>query len=410
MDNYLLSRWPCEQEGLPTPLPPVPGRPRRIWRRLLTALGALIGVLLLGAIGYLGGWWLGHLTNPHPPADSASSDPSHSLRSDWTPEDLPWGRPDSGVQLSLAGTAGRALSASEIYDRVLPSVVYIESRRAHSYSGGTGIIVDTAGYVLTNYHIIDESTSIRVMLLRDRSEYYDARVIGYDEEYDLAVLKIEADGLTAAPLGDSDRLRVGDTVYAIGHPMGYLYGSMTEGIVSALDRDSLRSGMSMIQTSAALNQGNSGGPLLNDRGQVVGIVSAKISGMEDNTVVEGLGLAIPMSDLLPFANRILSSGRTWRPTIGIECEEAVQDGTHGVLVDSVEHSAPAYAAGLRPGDLIVEANGSPVTSLPTLRRVLYRTGVGGTVTCTALRGGREMEFSFPLIDSMAGQTGGSDGK
>lgn len=290
----------------------------------------------------------------------------------------------------------------------------MEAEESGSFGGyihsGTGVIVTYSGYVLTNYHVIDESTEVRIRLLTDTLTEYDAKVIGFDEEFDIAVLKFDGEGLdlTPARLGDSDALAVGDPVYAEGNPMGYLLGSMTEGIVSALDRDDEVDGrgMGMIQTSAALNPGNSGGALLNEQGQVVGITSAKITGLvrdsgediEDAAVLENIGLALPISDILPFVNHILATGESWRPYIGITCEAAEQSGRRGILVATVEKDVPAREAGLRKGDLIVSANGAAVTTLPELRRQIYRTGVDGQLHCVVVRGGEELPITFSLID------------
>ncbi|MDE6282211.1 MAG: trypsin-like peptidase domain-containing protein, partial [Oscillospiraceae bacterium] len=356
-----------------------------------------------------------------PAQDRPARDPSPRVsqsapaKSDWTSDDLPWGKPDPSVSLSVQ-PAGAALSPKQIYQEALPSLVVIEAahkpegpRRTQGYSMGTGVIVTASGYVLTNYHIIDEAVSIQLRLLSDTNDAYDALVIGFDEEFDIAVLKFDPDGakLTPAQLGDSDKLMVGDWVYAIGNPMGYLLGSMSVGIVSALNRDEDESGgaLGLIQTDAVLNPGNSGGALLNESGQVVGITCAKITGVvredgeaiDDAVVLEGMGLAIPMSDAIPFVNHIRATGESGRPTMGILCFAATVDGRQGIQVSDVTGEA-ARAAGLKKNDLILSANGSPVTSLVELRRVLYRTGVDGELTCTVLRGGQELEISFRLVD------------
>lgn len=357
---------------------------------------------MLAAGGFWGVSWLASRLAANDAAPGSSDHPSPTAHvSDWSPEDLPWTDPDPAVQLALDKGYGNALLPSAIYERVLPSVVCVTARMRYGYSTGSGFIVTESGYVVTNYHVIEEGTSIQIMLLTDDSTY-SARVVGFDETFDLAVLKFEAEGLIPAALGDSDQLSVGDPVYAIGNPMGHLYGSMTEGIVSALGRDDVMDdgGLGMIQTSAPLNSGNSGGPLVDTWGRVVGITSAKITGVEDDTVIEGLGLAIPTTDLLPFVNRILATGKSWRPAIGISCRVTSQDGQTGILVASVQKDAPAYEAGLRIDDFIIAANGQRVTSLAALRRVLYDTGVDGTVNCTVLRDGEELEIAFALIDSL----------
>lgn len=423
MDNYLSSRWPKGPGVQPPPVPsmtapppPAPKRKRSPRRWVVAIVCIVLCLALLGGISF----WavkgivelIESVQRPDSSADSLPR-PSWSIPRDpdWSQEDLPWGEPDPSVQLSVEPAAGAVLSGRDIHQQVMPSIVYVEAQQktrfGTSVHSGTGIIVTESGYVITNYHVIDESNTVQVMLLTDWNTYYDAKVIGIDEEFDVAVLKIEAEGLVPAPLGDSDALAVGDKVYAEGNPMGYLLGTMTDGIVSALEReDDENGGMTMIQTSAALNPGNSGGALVNEWGQVVGITSAKITGLvseygediEDAAVIENIGLAIPTSDILPFLNRILATGRSWRPSIGITCSEAVEDGRRGIRVAEVEQDAPAREAGLKTGDLIVSANGTPVGSLTELRREIYSTGVDGMLHCVVVRDGEEIDLSFALID------------
>ncbi len=404
MDNYLSDRWPAVSEGRSLPMPPAPRKSRR---DTLQVVFLIVGILLLIAalllivfftfrIVYI----VRQVSAVSRPGPENTARPTYSAQPEtqWTPEDLPWSSPAPEIQLALDGRIGAALPANTIYKRVLPGVVSVSATQKYGYSTGTGILVESSGYVLTNYHIINGGLSLEVMLL-DGEVTYDARLVGYDREFDLAVLKIDGHGLPTIPLGDSDSLSVGDRVYAIGNPMGNLLGSMTEGIVSALGRDNSTNGLTLIQTSAPVNSGNSGGPLLNDRGQVVGIVSAKITGIENNTVIEGLGLAIPTTDLLPFVNRILATGASWRPSIGISCIVATVDGRTGIRIEELTADAPRDA-GLRPGDLIVAANGTETPTLAALRRVLYTAGVDSTITCTVLRDGQQLEFTFALIDTL----------
>ena len=404
MDNYLAHRWPAGSGTGSLPMPPAPKRPRaNPWQIGLLIVGILVMIALLMLLGFLAFRiiLLTRMPAASQPAPGAADPPAFSQQpGSWTPEDLPWARPDPAIQLALAAEEGEALSAPGIYEKTLPGVVSVTAFRQNGYSTGTGFFVERSGYLLTNYHIIHESTTVEVMLLSDNT-VCPARVVGFDEEFDLAVLKIDGHDLPVVPLGDSDALSVGDKMYAIGNPMGDLYGSMTEGIVSALQREGqdVSNGLAMIQTDASLNIGNSGGPLLNDRGQVVGITSAKITGMENNTVIEGLGLATPMTDLLPFINHILATGESWRPSIGISCVVASVDGRTGIEVREITADA-AYDAGLRPGDLIVAANGADTPTLAALRRVLYTAGVGGEVTCTVLRNGEELDVALSLIDTL----------
>ncbi len=430
MDNYLSSRWPKGPGVQPPPVPvcvpedPPKEKPR--WSVRRWAVSILCVVLCLALLGSISFWAVSGLAELlagmelpdsfDDPAPWHSRDVSFG-NPDWSADDLPWGEPDPSVQLSVSPAQDAALSGREIHQAALPSIVYIEAQEKGGFGmvthAGTGVIVTRSGYVLTNYHIIDETDRVRVILLTDPNRtYHDAQVIGFDEEFDIAVLKFEGQGLTLTPaqLGDSVQLAVGDPVYALGNPLGNLLGTMTEGIVSALDRESEieNSGMGMIQTSAALNPGNSGGALLNEQGQVVGITSAKISGLErengepveNSVIIENLGLALPMTDILPFVNHILATGRSWRPSIGIKCSEAEVNGRKGIQVATVEEDVPAREAGLREDDLIVSANGRAVTTLAQLRREIYRTGADQELHCIVVRDGAELAISFGLIDKM----------
>lgn len=427
MDNYLSHRWPQGPGVQPPPVPhpaalrrPVPVRRSRSPRRwLVPAVCIALCLALLGGISFWAVNGLAALLSSVEFRDPFGDPPRTSWQlpdqSDWSPEDLPWGEPDPSVSLAVEPAAGSALSGRDVHQRVLPSIVYVEAT-AKGHTGafsGTGVVVTGSGYVLTNYHIIEETDYIEVMLLSDRGRtMHPAQVIGFDEDFDIAVLKFNGEGLglTPARLGDSDLLAVGDPVYAEGNPLGYLTGSMTEGIVSALDRESEvnSDGMGMIQTSAALNPGNSGGALVNGQGQVVGITSAKITGLmrerdeslEDAAVLENIGLALPITDILPFVNRILATGRSWRPSIGITCFEATADGRNGLQVKSVEKGVPAREAGLREGDLIVSANGRPVPTRTDLRRAIYRAGLDGEFHCIVVRDGAEVPVSFALVDKL----------
>ena len=426
MDNYLNYRWPKGPGVQPPPVPsarPLLPRPKKrgVRRWLAPVVAIALCLALLGGVSF---WAVNGIANLIAQAEpSVPEDPRPQISwevsrdSDWSPDDLPWGEPDPSVALS-AQPPGSAVTGPEVYEAVLPSMVCVEASHSGRFNGGlvsvgTGGVGSAEGYVLTNYHIIDETVSVRVLLVEGDYRYFKAKVIGFDQEFDLAVLKFDPEGLelTPARLGDSDALSVGERVYAVGNPMGYLLGSMSTGIVSALGRDEQESGspLGMIQTDTPLNPGNSGGALLNEAGQVVGITSAKITGLsredgeavEDAAVIENLGLAIPITDAIPFINHILATGESWRPAMGIQCSAVQVDGRKGIQVAEVTGAAPREA-GLKKGDLIVSANGVPVATLVELRRVLYRTGAGEELTCAVFRGGEEMEISFALMDSLKG--------
>lgn len=404
MDNYLSHRWP--QGALVTQRPEKARqkkKKRRVLRTLVVCL--LLAALLVGLMA--AGWFLAQKALEQWAADLGRPEQSAPAWPEPTQEEtpelsIPRAEVGLGVTLELDETRLSALPAQEIYQQVLPSVVSVVTHMSsgQGYGAGSGVIMREDGYILTNYHVIEGGDAVKIMLLSDGATY-DAQLVGYDESLDIAVLKIDAEGLTAAQFGDSDLLEIGDAAYAIGNPMGYLYGTMTDGIISALhvEVDVDGKSMNLIQTSAALNSGNSGGALINEQGQVVGITVAKISGKEDEALVEGLGLAIPISDARPFINYILETGETCQPAIGITCSAAAMDGTAGVMVQSVEPDGPAREAGLQKLDLIVAGNGKAVDSIYSLKRLINETGVGGVISLTVLREGERLEVTCHVVDS-----------
>ena len=341
--------------------------------------------------------------------ESSAPRPSYSIsrpqEEDWSPDELPWGEPDPEAELSLSRSSQQVLTPQEIYQSVLPSVVCVQASRGGTYSVGSGVIASADGYIITNYHILQRGTDISVMLLSNQL-VYDAVLVGYDEELDLAVLKVDAPDLTPARLADSDQLQVGDQVYAIGNPMGYLYGTMTEGIVSSLAREVEVSDhdMTLIQTSAALNSGNSGGALVDVYGQVVGITSAKITGVSDDVVTEGIGLAIPITDSLPFLNHIIQTGETCRPALGVMCNIYTTGTRQQVVITEITPGSPAEGI-LQVDDQVLAVNGRQVDTFYQLSRALNAAGVGGTVELTVLRDGDEITVSVTLYDSLTAGTG-----
>ena len=405
MDNYLSHRWP--QGALVTQRPEKARQKKkkcRVLRTLVVCL--LLAALLVGLMA--AGWFLAQKALEQWAADLGRPEQSAPAWPEPTQEEtpelsIPRAEVGLGVTLELDETRLSALPAQEIYQQVLPSVVSVVTHMSsgQGYGAGSGVIMREDGYILTNYHVIEGGDAVKIMLLSDGATY-DAQLVGYDESLDIAVLKIDAEGLTAAQFGDSDLLEIGDAAYAIGNPMGYLYGTMTDGIISALhvEVDVDGKSMNLIQTSAALNSGNSGGALINEQGQVVGITVAKISGKEDEALVEGLGLAIPISDARPFINYILETGETCQPAIGITCSAAAMDGTAGVMVQSVEPDGPAREAGLQKLDLIVAGNGKAVDSIYSLKRLINETGVGGVISLTVLREGERLEVTCHVVDSV----------
>ena len=305
-----------------------------------------------------------------------------------------------------------ALCLQDIYSSVIDSVVSISSMTSSGTSSGTGIIMSPDGYVITNHHVITGALVISV-LTNDNQEY-EAALVGSDEMSDLAVLKIDARGLQAAEFGDSSKLRVGDSVVAIGDPLGVqLRGTMTNGIISAINRD-LTVGdrtMTLIQTNAALNNGNSGGPLINCYGQVIGINTVKMSSYYTATAsVEGLGFAIPISVAKPIIDELIENGYVaGRPAIGISGDSlpsyyrTYYRLPDGVYVTSVNEGSDAKAKGIREGDIVTAINGERISSIDELNTVKNQYAAGDEVTLTIYRSGTYYEVTVTLVDQATGK-------
>ena len=305
-----------------------------------------------------------------------------------------------------------ALCLQDIYSSVIDSVVSISSMTSSGTSSGTGIIMSSDGYVITNHHVITGALVISV-LTNDNQEY-EAALVGSDEMSDLAVLKIDARGLQAAEFGDSSKLRVGDSVVAIGDPLGVqLRGTMTNGIISAINRD-LTVGdrtMTLIQTNAALNNGNSGGPLINCYGQVIGINTVKMSSYYTATAsVEGLGFAIPISVAKPIIDELIENGYVaGRPAIGISGDSlpsyyrTYYRLPDGVYVTSVNEGSDAKAKGIREGDIVTAINGEKICSIDELNTVKNQYAAGDEVTLTVYRSGTYYEVTVTLVDQATGK-------
>lgn len=338
-------------------------------------------------------------------ADSVSPDETQSALA--VPAPAATGTTD-GVSLQISGADDtQALTLQQIYAKIIPSVVSITSQTSSGEVTGTGIIMTADGYIITNCHVIEDGDTPQVLLQNDDS--YQAAVIGSDETSDLAVLKIDADGLTPAEFGDSDALQVGDAVVAIGDPLGtQLRGTMTDGIISAINRDLTVNDrtMNLIQTNAALNNGNSGGPLINCYGQVIGINTMKMSNFySSSTTVEGIGFAIPIDTAKPIIDELIEKGYvSGRPAIGIDGETLPATYRiyyrlpEGIYVTRVYASSDAAAKGISEGDIITAINGIDVTTMEQLNRVKNQFTAGQTVTLTIYRSGSSYDVEIILMD------------
>ena len=270
---------------------------------------------------------------------------------------------------------------------------------------GSGVIVDKKGYILTNNHVVDQATKVQVTLNGEQMPY-TAKVIGIDEETDLAVIKIEVGhDLPAAKLGNSDSVQVGDWALAIGNPFGFLQGSVTAGIISAKDRGNVgQQFQRFLQTDAAINPGNSGGPLVNMSGQVVGINTAIITGGHGN---EGVGFALPSNTAIGVYNQLIANGKVTRGSIGVSFTETQGSNPivlkelgapYGIVLQRVEAGSPAEKAGLQSGDVITSVNGKPVHSGSDLVNPIASTTVGNSIHVTYIRDKKEHEASLTVAD------------
>lgn len=347
-------------------------------------------------------------------------------------------------QKSLVELASRkdSLSVPEAVDKVMPAVVGISAQFSVPYSSGssafgwlygqtpggetqtqvatatgTGIVMTSEGYIITNAHVIyDEQNGYgrasKVSIVMSDETEYEANVIGYDVDTDIAVLKIDASGLACAELGNSDDLQVGELVLAIGNPLGFeLFGSVTSGIVSALNREITVNDreMTLIQTDAAINSGNSGGPLINSCGQVVGINSAKMGSTYGSASVEGLSFAIPMTQAKEIFDDIINYGYVkGRPQIGITITEVNESTASlynmpvGLYVRSVTPNGAADLAGIKAGDIIIGVNGEAVTTSDELNKKKNEFKAGDEITLKISRNGVDSDVKVTLQEVTQG--------
>lgn len=285
-------------------------------------------------------------------------------------------------------------SSWEQYEKAAPSIAALTAYSAGMVSTGTGIVLTADGYIVTNAHIIAGAEQVNVTLSDD--SLWSAQLVGFEPLEDLAVLKIDASGLTPAQFGDDTLLRSGDPVSAIGNPMGYR-STITPGIVSALDQPVSVEGTTMylLQTSAAINYGSSGGALLNDRGQVVGVTTIKI--VADDGSAEGLGFAIPTTRVKQVVDRLIAGAPVTRPSLGIIVRRG-QGENGGLVVEEVDPDSDCHRQGIQPQDIIVAANGQQVQTFADLERIKRTLDVGDSLLLEVLRGGEHLEFTVTLMD------------
>ena len=327
----------------------------------------------------------------------------------------------SDSSITAASSSGSSLTTEQVADLVSPSVVVITTEQVvysqWSWYGqnqvesgaGSGVIISSDGYILTCAHVVDGASTITVTI---GDKDYTATLVGEDTTSDIAVIKIDADGLTPATVGNSDSLKVGQSVMAVGNPLGELGGTVTGGMISALNRSVTIQGsssvntMSLIQMDASVSPGNSGGGLFNMNGELVGIVNAKSSSSD----AEGLGFAIPINDAIKVAQELLENGYvTGRPYLGItylaveDAQTAAQLGVnaYGVYVVEVVKGGPAEKAGLQAGDRIVSVDGTEIASKDDLGTLMQKHAAGDTLSVTIAREGQMQTVNVTLGEKTA---------
>lgn len=309
-------------------------------------------------------------------------------------------------KVAISSDRGKELSLQELYDQCSKSIVAIKGYQdgVDGYYWGSGIILSEDGLILTNTHVIENCDTASVTLFDNSS--YDAALVGADSTSDIAVLRIEATGLTPASFGDSAELAIGDKVAAIGNPLGETFRmTLTDGIISAIDRGISYNGhsMTLLQTNTAINEGNSGGALFNMYGQVIGVTNMKM--MSSYSSIEGIGFAIPSSTIAAVADSLMQYGEVrGRTAIGITVGAIPENVTShydlptGLYVSAVEEKSDAAAKGIQQGDIITAVNGNPASATSDILTVKNTLSVGDTITFTIWRDGETFDVDVTLVD------------
>lgn len=398
---------PAQQNYTPPVVTPVPTKNKKhgLMIALIIVSSLLIFTIVVGLVGVI------YLTNRdildgnHPTAQSGNE----IVLGDGKENNA---TPNVDV-IEQSKDDSKKMDIEQVVAKTLPQVVGVVATTGEGFYAsegeGSGIVLSSDGYIITNAHVIEGASAVKIVLPDEKQTSYDAKVVGSDAKTDLAVLKVEATDLNAADIGNSTELSLGETVVAIGNPYGLeLQSSVTSGIVSALDRSVTTSNgkMNLIQTDAAINPGNSGGALVNLYGQVVGICSSKISDLD----AEGLGFAIPISDAIPIVKELITQGYiSGRPMIGIQGQDinaqtAMLRGVPmGVYVVYVEENSAAYKAGLREYDIITKFNGKTVTCFADLDAAKDECKAGDTVSIEFYRYTNRQTYTVDITLSASGQ-------
>ena len=440
VNYYSNPNAPVQASGSGKP----PKKKNHFWMKAVAFVAAM-AIVSVGSIGIYNGV---HNSNKLVAAESSTS---ASDSTDTTANTTAQDSSSKAQSTTVKGDAAKswielasgtnAMSISDIVKKVAPSVVGVQAtfKMPNNYNSynygfgmfgngnsgngdnsgsmtgvGTGIIMREDGYIVTNAHVIydseygcGEATAVEIRM-SDEETTYDAKVVAYDIETDLAVLKVDQTGLTAAEFGDSDQCQVGDAVVAIGNPLGLeLQNTVTCGIISALNRKVTINDktMTLIQTDTAINNGNSGGPLINSAGQVLGINSAKMSSSysSNSASIEGIGFAIPITEAKEIINDLINYGYvTGRPQLGITCQDVSESVSQaynmpiGAYIISVSEGGAAAKAGLKTGDVITGIEGQEIKTTEELNNIKNEYNAGDTVTLTIVRDGKTMDVKVEL--------------
>lgn len=316
---------------------------------------------------------------------------------------------------------GKLMTAAEVYAKNVNSTVGIQTsitstnlwgQQTTSAASGSGFILTADGYIVTNYHVIQNANSVTVSTYGGAS--YNAKIVGYDESNDLAVLKIEATGLSPVVLGSSEKLNVGDTVLAIGNPLGELTFSLTTGVVSALNREVTFSGgtvMDLLQTDCAINSGNSGGALFNLYGEVVGITNAKYSGSSSSGAsIDNIAFAIPIDSVRAIVESIIEKGYYAKPVIGVSVTDVDENSRQlgipaGAWVKEVTAGGAAEAAGIQANDIITAINGTEISGVSDLKRILAKASAGDELSLVIWRKNQSLTLTVVVREAKVSNAG-----
>ena len=405
MQEFNQFQWHSEENTPSAPMytPQPPKKKSRVWLAALS--GALIGAVMMSVLSPV----VYHFISGRGPGGTITLGGSFSFSE-------PTATAPEVMQITHTNESRTELSTVEIGKRVGPAVVGILTvveKQSYSFFGqpaisegqgsGSGIIISTNGYIVTNNHVIEGAKTIKVIL--NNGKEYDARIVGADPRTDIAVIKVEATDLPTAVIGNSDMLEAGERCVAIGNPLGQeLAGSLTQGIISALNRTLTVENVTytLIQTDAAINPGNSGGALVNAYGEVIGINTVKIGSSE----IEGLGFAIPTKNAMPVIEDLMNFGYVkGRPQIGVVLIYVNEQEANyynipsaGLFVSDVSEGSGAATAGIKKGDVILKCNGEAVKSSEEINKIRDKFKAGDTITLTVNRDGSVMDIKVVLTE------------